>query len=40
MVRGIRYICREGCMFDNSVIEGPATWNAILKAMIAVDEAL
>ena len=38
--RGIKHICWDGCMFDNSVLESPATWNAILKAMIAVDEAL
>ena len=38
--RGIEHICWDGCMFDNSVLEDPATWNAILKAMIDVDKAL
>jgi len=38
--RGMKHICWDGCMFDNSVLEDPATWNAILKAMVAVDEAL
>ncbi len=38
--RGIKHICWDGCMFDNSVLEDPATWNAILKAMIDVDKAL
>ena len=38
--RGIEHICWDGCMFDNSVLEDPATWNAILKAMIDVDKAI
>jgi hypothetical protein len=38
--RGITHICGDGCMFDNSVLESPATWNAILKAMVDVDNAL
>ena len=38
--RGIKHVCWDGCMFDNSVLEDPATWNAILKAMIDVDKAL
>jgi sugar phosphate isomerase/epimerase len=38
--RGITHICWDGCMFDNSVLESPSTWNAILKAMIDVDNAL
>jgi hypothetical protein len=34
--RGIQHICWDGCMFPNSTLEDPATWNAILKAMIGV----
>ena len=34
--RGIQHICWDGCMFPNSTLENPATWNAILKAMIDV----
>ena len=34
--RGIQHICWDGCMFPNSTLENPATWNAILKAMIGV----
>ncbi|MGE9271091.1 MAG: sugar phosphate isomerase/epimerase family protein [Verrucomicrobiales bacterium] len=38
--RGMKHICWDGCMFDNSVLEDPSTWNTILKAMIEVDNAL
>jgi len=38
--RGIRHLCWDGCMFDNAVLEDPKTWNAILKAMIEVDQAI
>ncbi len=38
--RGMKHICWDGCMFDNSVLQSPGTWNEVLKAMIAVDEAL
>lgn len=38
--RGIRHICWDGCMFPNSTLEDPATWNTILATMIAVDQAL
>jgi hypothetical protein len=37
--RGIEHICWDGCMFPNSVLESPSTWNAILKAMIDVRNA-
>ncbi len=37
--RGIEHICWDGCMFDNSVLEQPSTWNAILAAMISADDA-
>ena len=35
----LRHICWDGCMFPNSVMERPETWNSILAAMIAVREA-
>ena len=38
--RGIKHICWDGCMFDNSVLEDASTWKAILKAMVDVDTAL
>src|SRR5690606_30414205 len=38
--RGIKHSCWDGCMFPNSTLENPATWNTILRTMIAVDEAL
>ena len=38
--RGIRHICWDGCMFDNSVLEEPKTWNNILQAMIEVRDAV
>jgi sugar phosphate isomerase/epimerase len=38
--RGIQHICWDGCMFPNAVLENPATWNTILKAMISVKKAL
>ena len=37
--RGIEHICWDGCMFSNEVLETPATWNAILKAMLDVRAA-
>ncbi len=37
--RGIQHICWDGCMFDNTVLENPETWNTILKAMIDVRDA-
>jgi len=37
--RGIEHICWDGCMFSNEVLETPATWNAILKAMLDVRDA-
>jgi len=38
--RGIEHVCWDGCMFDNDVLEDPATWNTILATMIEVDRAL
>jgi hypothetical protein len=37
--RGIEHICWDGCMFPNAMLEKPATWNTILKAMIDVRDA-
>ena len=37
--RGIEHICWDGCMFSNEALETPATWNAILKAMLDVRAA-
>ena len=36
--RGIKHICWDGCMFPNSTLENPETWNTILKSMIEVRE--
>jgi sugar phosphate isomerase/epimerase len=30
------HICWDGCMFSNSTLQNPATWNTILATMIAV----
>lgn len=38
--RGMKHICWDGCMFPNETLEKQETWNDILAAMIAVDEAL
>lgn len=37
---GIGHICWDGCMFPNAVLEDPATWNTILRTMIAIDRSL
>jgi len=37
--RGIQHICWDGCMFANSVLETPSTWNTILGAMAKVRDA-
>lgn len=37
--RGIEHICWDGCMFPNSMLETPATWNTILSTMIKVRNA-
>lgn len=38
--RGLQHICWDGCMFPNATLEQPQTWNTILKAMLAVKNAL
>ena len=37
--RGIRHICWDGCMFPNSTLENPQTWNTILATMLNVRDA-
>ena len=37
--RGIKHLCWDGCMFPNEVLHRPATWNAILAAMLKVRDS-
>ncbi len=37
--RGMKHICWDGCMFPNTTLETPATWNSILDTMIRVRDA-
>jgi sugar phosphate isomerase/epimerase len=37
--RGIHHICWDGCMFPNSMLETPKTWETILAKMIDVRNA-
>jgi len=37
--RRIRHVCWDGCVFPNAVMMQPATWQSILRAMIAVRDA-
>jgi len=37
--RAFRHICWDGCMFPNSVMMQPETWNDILSTMLAVRRA-
>ncbi|MFT5130566.1 MAG: sugar phosphate isomerase/epimerase [Rhodothermales bacterium] len=37
--RGIQHLCWDGCMFPNSTLENPQTWNDILSVMIDVRDA-
>jgi sugar phosphate isomerase/epimerase len=37
--KAFRHICWDGCMFPNSVMMDPKTWNDILRTMLAVREA-
>jgi sugar phosphate isomerase/epimerase len=39
LTRGTQHICWDGCMFPNAVMMDPATWNDVLKTMIAVRDA-
>ncbi len=37
--RGMEHICWDGCMFPNSTLEMPATWNTVLDTMCNVRDA-
>jgi len=37
--RAFEHICWDGCMFSNAVMTDPATWNDVLKVMLAVRDA-
>jgi sugar phosphate isomerase/epimerase len=37
--RAVQHICWDGCMFPNSVMMNPKTWEDVLRTMIAVRDA-
>jgi sugar phosphate isomerase/epimerase len=37
--RAVQHICWDGCMFPNSVMLNPKTWEDVLRAMLAVRDA-
>jgi hypothetical protein len=37
--RAYQHICWDGCMFPNSVMLAPKTWNDILGTLVAVRNA-
>jgi sugar phosphate isomerase/epimerase len=39
LTKQVQHICWDGCMFPNSVMTQPDTWNNILSAMLAVRDA-
>jgi sugar phosphate isomerase/epimerase len=39
LTKAFQHICWDGCMFPNSVMRDPQTWNDILGAMAAVRDA-
>jgi hypothetical protein len=39
LLKAFRHVCWDGCMFPNSVMLQPETWNKILSTMLAVREA-
>ena len=39
LTRATRHVCWDGCMFPNAALEDPATWDAVLAAMVAVRDA-
>ncbi|HEY3940407.1 MAG TPA: TIM barrel protein [Bryobacteraceae bacterium] len=39
LTRAFAHICWDGCMFPNSVMLDPKTWNDVLRVMIAVRNA-
>ncbi len=38
VLQNCRHICWDGCMFPNSVMHKPETWNSILSAMLSVQD--
>ena len=39
LVKKVKHLCWDGCMFPNEVMMKPETWNSILAAMIKVRDA-
>lgn len=39
LIKSVRHICWDGCMFPNEVMLKQETWNDILKAMVTVRDA-
>lgn len=39
LLKALRHICWDGCMFPNSVMQTQETWNKILSMMVAVRDA-
>ena len=39
LTRATRHVCWDGCMFPNETLEDPATWDAVLAAMVKVRDA-
>lgn len=39
LLKAFRHTCWDGCMFPNSVMQQPETWNKILSTMISVRQA-
>ena len=39
VTRAFHHICWDGCMFPNSVMTDPQTWNDVLRVMMAVRDA-
>ena len=37
--KAFQHICWDGCMFSNATMTDPATWNEVLKTLIAVRDA-
>jgi hypothetical protein len=37
--RAVQHICWDGCMFPNSMMLDPNTWQDVLRAMVAVRQA-
>ena len=37
--KAFQHICWDGCMFSNTTMTDPATWNEVLKTLIAVRDA-